>query len=94
MNDVHYHLDGYIAHPGKECNFCEKQVNRYNVSWNMTYDAVSPKDALLQAIAALDDVVGRGIGATVFIVEDTSSREITVLDYEFFESVSDKRSNS
>lgn len=51
----------------------------------MEYDAESPKDALLQAVSALDDAVNRKLGATVFIVTDTNTHEITVMDYENLE---------
>lgn len=41
MSDVHYHLDGYTAHPGKECKFCEGRNKTYLFNVMTTIEVIA-----------------------------------------------------
>lgn len=63
---VHYHLDGVIAHPGTECNFCEKKfVFLFNVMTSVEVEANDEEEAY----DILNDNGGEIIDRDVMLVE-------------------------
>lgn len=47
MSSVHYHLDGYIAHPGISCNHCQDKLKTYlfNVQTSVEVEAANEEEA-------------------------------------------------
>lgn len=59
-------------------------MKRYVVTWTNEYDAENTEDAFLQAIADLDDVINRKIGASYFKIQSVDGRVTKYIDYEQF----------
>lgn len=81
--NVHYHLDGFIAHPGESCNLCEDKQKSYlfNVMTTEVVHATSTEEAYDKLNNNLGEVQDRDVMLVEIGMRDNPDEHLE-MDYE------------